>query len=418
MSDNTAFLLIIAGILIVLSMFFSASESAFFSVNKLRIRFLRNKKNKAAIRVGKLLDNKDKLLSTILVGNNIVNISLSSILTSIALTAFGSAGVGYATLTATILLLLFGEIAPKTLGTQHPELIAFKFSPLLLFFSAVFHPLILFFSGISRGLAKLTGASLNAQQVSFTEEEIKTLIEMGEEEGVLEESEKRMMHRVFSFTDLAAKDIMTPRTDIITIFDTATYNDVVETAQKSQLSYFPVLGKNIDDIKGVLYIKDMLSYSGDPQNFSIKKLMRPPLFILETKNMSSVQQLLKEKTQSIAIVLDEYSGTSGILTKEDIAREIFGTVIDEYNALTEIPEIIIKDSQASVSGKARLSDISEKLEINLQSEYNETIGGFIMETLDGMAHEGDYIIKDGWRFTVESVSKRRITHVHIKPEEL
>lgn len=399
-------------------MLFSASESAFFSINKLRVRFLRNKKNKGAIRAGKLLDNKDRLLNTVLVGNNIVNISLSAILTSIAFDQFGPAGVGYATLATTVLLLIFGEITPKTLGTQHPESIAFTLAPFLSFFGIIFHPLIVIFSAISRGIAKIFGIKLNVQKVSFTEEEIKTLIEVGEEEGVLEADEKHMMHRVFTFTDLEAKDIMIPRTEIITITADATYTDVLELTQKSRLSRFPVLGKDIDDIKGILYAKDVLLYKGEKKDFSVKKIMRAPLFILETKNMTSIQHLFREKTQSIAIVLDEYSGTAGLLTKENIATEIFGPINDEYDAHAEITHLKITDTETLVNGKTRLTDISSHFEINLQSDYHETIAGFVMEMLDGVPHEGDFIIKDGLRFTVNSVSGRRITQVHIKMEEV
>ncbi len=418
MSSNTTLLLTIAIVLIILSMLFSASESAFFSVNKLRVRFLRNQKHKGAVRAGKLLDNKSKLLNTVLVGNNIVNIALSAILTSIALDFFGPAGVGYATFATTILLLIFGEITPKTLGTQHPESIAFALSRFLNFFAIIFQPFILFFSAISVGIIKVLGIKTGDKQVSFTEEEIKTLIEVGEEEGLLEESERHMMHRVFMFTDLAARDIMTPRTDITFIEETATYEDVLKLAKSSKLSRFPVQGKNIDDIKGVLYIKDVLAYISDKDSFTIKKTMREPLYISETKNMTSIQQLFKSKTQSIAIVLDEYSGVAGILTKEDIAREIFGVVNDEYEAPVENIHVIMTDSELMVSGKTRLSEISEQFGITLESEFHETIAGLIMEVIDRIPQEGDLITKEGFSFTVKTLDGIRISKVLIKAEDV
>ncbi len=418
MSSRTLILLIIAAILVIFSMLFSASESAFFSVNKLRVRFLRNQKHKGATRAGKLLDNKDRLLNTVLVGNNIVNIALSAILTSIALDLFGVAGVGYATLATTILLLVFGEITPKTLGTQHPEAIAFALSGFLKFFSILFHPFILFFSAISQQIIKLVGINSKEKQVSFTEEEIKTLIEVGEEEGLLEESERSMMHRVFKFTDLAARDIMTPRTEITFISDNATYNEVLLLAKQTRLSRFPVMGKDIDDIKGILYIKDVLSYITTQSTFLVKKVMREPVFISETKSMSSIQQLFKAKTQSAAIVLDEYSGIAGILTKEDIAREIFGVVSDEYEAPVEHIHVTMTDTEVLVSGKTRLTEISEQFSINLESEFHETIAGLIMETIDRIPHEGDFIIKEGFSFTVKSLEGNRIKRVVIKAEDV
>lgn len=417
MSSGTIIMLVVAVLLIILSMLFSASESAFFSVNKLRVKFLRSQKHKGATRAGKLLDNKGRFLNTVLVGNNIVNIALSSILTSLALEFFGAAGVGYATFATTILLLIFGEITPKTIGTNSPETIAFALSPFIKFFSIIFRPFIALFSYFSQGVVKLFGIKSDEGAVSFTEEEIKTLIEVGEEEGLLDKSEKRMMHRVFSFTDLAAKDVMTPRTEIVTVTDSATYADVLKLAKESKLSYFPVEGKNIDDIKGVLYIKDVLGYIFKQEEFSVNKTMREAICILETKNMSTVQKLLKEKTQSIAIVLDEYSGTSGLLTKEDISREIFGVVNDAYEVPEEKINIKINESAAIISGKSRLSEISEHFEIKLESEYNETIAGYIMETIDGIPKLGDSINVDGFVFTVQAVDGMRISEVLVKAEE-
>ncbi len=418
MSPRTIALLIVAGILVVLSMLFSASESAFFSVNKLRVRFLRNQKHKGAIRAGKLLDNRDRLLNTVLVGNNIVNISLSAILTSIALDFFGPAGVGYATLATTILLLIFGEITPKTLGTQHPESIAFALSGFLRFFSIIFRPLIVLFSAFSQVLIRLFGINSASKEASFTEEEIKTIIEVGEEEGLLEESEKRMMHRVFMFTDLAAKDIMTPRTEITFLNEQASYDDVINLAKTSRLSRFPVLGKDIDDITGILYIKDILSFVSKKESFSVKKAMRDPIYISETKNMSSIQQLFKEKTQSAVIVLDEYSGTAGIITKEDIAREIFGTISDEYEAPVEQLHVTMTDSEVLVSGKTRLTELSEQFGIKLESEFHETIAGLIMEIIDRIPQEGDSISKEGFSFTVKKLDGVRISKVLIKAEDI
>ncbi len=417
MSQQTIFMLVVAVILIILSMLFSASESAFFSVNKLRVKFLRGKKHKGATRAGKLLDNKGRFLNTVLVGNNIVNIALSSILTSLALEFFGAAGVGYATFATTILLLIFGEITPKTVGTNSPEKIAFALAPFIRFFSILFRPFIALFSYFSQGVVKLFGIKSDEGTVSFTEEEIKTLIEVGEEEGLLESSEKRMMHKVFSFTDLAAKDVMTPRTDIVTITEEANYDDVLKLAKESKLSYFPVEGENIDDIKGILYIKDVLGFIFKQEDFSVKKTMREAICILETKNMSTVQQLLKEKTQSIAIVLDEYSGTSGLLTKEDISREIFGVVNDAYEVPTENINMKINETTGIISGKSRLSEISDQFEIKLESDYNETIAGYIMETLDGIPKIGDSITVDGFIFTVHAVDGMRITEVLVKVEE-
>lgn len=414
---SSEFLVFLAVVFITLSTFFSMSESAFLSVNKLRIRFLRNNKHKGALRAGKLLDNKDKLLNVVLIGNNLVNIGVSAILTSLALKYFGAAGVGIATFVATILLLIFGEISPKTLGTLYPEALSFKLAPFISFFSILFYPLVLFFTTVSRLLLAMLGLRLKKTAVSFTEEEIKTLIEVGEEEGVLESREKNMMHRVFSFTDLAAKDIMVPRTEIISLSLQASFTDILELSQKTKLSRFPVFGKDVDDIQGIVYIKDLLAFKNNFYDFTLKKIMRAPLFILETKNMTAVQQLLQEKNQTIAIVLDEYSGIAGLLTQQDIIREIFGTLYDEYDSPTPSVGMPFDENGGVVSGKTRLSKISATLGITMNSDFHETIAGYIMEELDRIPVEGDVIATKGWVFSVDEMANRRIQKVSIRSAE-
>ena len=418
---NTA--AVIAGIflLIFFSMMFSAAETAFFSINKLRLRFLRDRKHAGALKAGKLLDNKPRFLNTVLVGNNIVNIGLSVILTSVSLKLFAgrreSLSVSAASITATVLLLIFGEIIPKTAAARYPERIAFKLASFITFFSYLFNPLVRFFTLVSAAVIKLSGIKTDPPRVSFTEEEIKTFIEVGGEEGLINAAGEQMMHRVFTFTDLEARDIMVPRTEIISITQDTGCTEVLELSQKSRLSRFPVLGKDIDDIRGVLYVKDVLLYSGDPASFSVKKIMRPPLFILETKNMTAVQRILYEKKQTIAIVLDEYSGTAGLLTKEDIAEEIFGTINDEYCFPESQDTVFINEKEALVSGKTRLIDLSARLGVNLKSNYHETIAGFIMEKLDRIPIAGDSIVFEGRRFTVTSLAGMRIRQVHIQTEE-
>ena len=415
--SNMAGLLAVAVVLLILSCLFSMSESAFLSVNKLRIRFLRRKKVKKAIRVGKLLDKQDELINTILVGNNIVNISISSILTTISLELFGNGGVAVATFIVTLLLLIFGEIAPKTIGSKFPEKIAFGLSGFLTFWYFVFRPLVFIFTKISDFAKFITGSKKNKNEKSFTEEDIKTFIEVGEEEGTVEKDEKEMLHKVFKFTDLEAKDIMQPRTKMVTINLDAKYKDVIELSEKTHLSHFPVVNSNIDDICGILHLKDVLPFFSKPETFSVKNVMKKPLFIPETKKMSSIQEALRESNQSIAIVLDEYSGTAGLLTIDDISSEIFGTLSDEYDFI-QAAEIIEKsETDFQLEGNARLVDINEKLKINLISEGNETINGWFCEQLGSLPEVGNKISFSGWIFTVTEVSKKMATKISVKAEE-
>ena len=415
--SNMAGLLAVAVVLLILSCLFSMSESAFLSVNKLRIRFLRRKKVKKAIRVGKLLDKQDELINTILIGNNIVNISISSILTTISLELFGNSGVAVATFIVTLLLLIFGEITPKTIGSKFPEKIAFGLSGFLTFWYFILRPFVFIFTKISDFAKFLTGSKKNKNEKSFTEEDIKTFIEVGEEEGTVEKDEKEMLHKVFKFTDLEAKDIMQPRTKMVTINLETKYKDVIELSEKTHLSHFPVVNSNIDDICGILHLKDVIPFFSKPESFSVKNVMKKPLFIPETKKMSSIQEALRESNQSIAIVLDEYSGTAGLLTIDDISSEIFGTLSDEYDFI-QAAEIIEKsETDFQLEGNARLVDINEKLKINLVSEDNETINGWFCEQLGTLPEVGNKISFSGWIFTVTEVSKKMATKISVKAEE-
>lgn len=413
-SSSLVVLLTIAAALILLSMLFSASESAFLSINKLRLRFLREKKNKRAILTSKLLEKKDILLNTVLIANNIVNIALSAIITSVALEIFGSSGVGIATIVVTIILLIFGEITPKTIGAHNPEKIAFFTSPIIKFFTVLLKPIVQIISSVSNFFVKLFGITVKTQNVSFTEEEIKNFIDVGEEEGILESGEKSMMHKVFKFTDLAAKDIMIPRTQIVAVQINATFRQLLELSQKTRISRFPVYDTHIDNIKGIVYIKDILFHSNNSENFSLKDVIRPPLFVLETKKMSSVQQTLRDANQSMAIVIDEYSGVSGILTVEDITQEIFGKLYDEFDTNEHSGIDLISENLYLINGDVHLLDINETLNLQLNSSYYETIGGYVIEKFDKIPEIGETISEQDFVLTVEEVTDRKVVKIRLK----
>ena len=226
-----------------------------------------------------------------------------------------------------------------------------------------------------------------------------------------------MMHRVFKFTDLSAKEIMVPRTKITAIQMDITYRKLIELSQKSHLSRFPVYQKDLDDIKGILYMKDVFCKGFDETNFNIKEVLRSPLFILETKKMSSIRQMLEENHESMAVVLDEYSGTAGILTTEDISEEIFGSIYDEYDS-TDVPEIEKKsESEAILSGSARLIDVNEILGTNLESKNYETINGYLTELFDGFPENNTEIQDDVCVFKILDSTDRKINKVQIKKRE-
>lgn len=413
-SDNLIILLLVAITCIVLSSLFSASESAFLGLNKLRVHFLREKGDKRAIRAGKLLERKEELLNMLLVGNEIVNVTLSVVLTSIFLKLFGAAGLGIATSIATVLLLIFGEITPKSLTTRYPEKSSFFLSRFVWFFFYFLRPFVIIFTSISRLFLKIFGISTKKKQATFTEEEIKTFIDVGGEEGVLENGEKNMMNRVFKFTDLNATDIMVPRCDVIGIETKASYRDIIQLSERTRISRFPVYTEDgIDNILGVLYVKDLLFFRGAKEDFSVEKLMRPPLFIPGTTKMSSIQEMMRKNKQSFAVVIDEYSGTDGILTTEDIEREIFGAIADDFQKAGDPTSVHIKNPDDNLlDGSARLIDLADELHLKLESRDNETIGGYICEVLGHIPVPGEFIEVGEYRFEVSSMDRLRIASVH------
>ncbi len=413
-SDNLFILVLIAVTCVVLSSLFSASESAFLGLNKLRVHFLREKGDKKAIRAGKLLERKEELLNMLLVGNEIVNVTLSVVLTSIFLKLFGPAGLGVATFISTVALLIFGEITPKSLTTRYPEKSSFALSGYVWFFFHLLKPLVIIFTSISRLFLKIFGIDTKKKEATFTEEEIKTFIDVGGEEGVLEKGEKNMMNRVFKFTDLNATDIMVPRRDVVGIDIKSTYRDIIQLSERTRISRFPVFADDgIDNILGVMYVKDLLFFRGPREEFSVEKMMHPPLFIPGTTKMSSIQEMMRKNKESFAIVIDEYSGTDGILTTEDIEREIFGAIADDFQKAGESTTVHIKDPDDNLlDGSARLSDLEDELHIKMPSRDNETIGGYICEKLGHIPLCGEYIEVGEYRFEVNSMDRRRIESVH------
>ncbi len=402
-------------VLIILSMLFSISESSILGMNKLRLRILRKKKDKNAVRIAKLLDNKEHLINTLLVSNDLVNIFLSSLITSVALELFGERGVGIATLVVTLLLLLFGEITPKTISTRCPDKIAYGLSGFVKSVVIIMHPLVAIVTLIGRLVLKLLGIKTDEKGKSYTEEEIKTFFDISSESGLIEEDENRMMSQIFKFSDLEAQDIMVPRIKIKAVSIDASFRDILELSQRVGFTHYPVYKDSIDDIVGIIYLKDLLDYKNRQSEFSVRKVMRPPLFILGTKKMSSVQEMLFENHLTMAIIVDEYSGTDGIVTERDIAREIFslpgdrslrGKVFD-YDAIED-------KNDFEINGSVLLKNLKADLRIPLESEINETIGGWFAEQIDRMPQAGDTLVFHGYRFVVEKIQSHRIERIKIQ----
>lgn len=406
-------------VFIILSMIFSASESAFLAINKLRIRVLRNKKDAGAQKVGKLLDKKTELLNSLLLGNNIVNIGITAMLTAIFMQLFGARGVEVATLVATVFLLIFGEITPKTIANAHPEKIATIFAPFLALLNKVFAPVVRIFTKFGNFVAGFFGANGRQKNVSFTEEEIKTIIDAGEAEGVIESAEKTMLRQVFKFSDLNAKEIMVPRTNIKAVSVDASFEEILEFSKSTGFSKFPVFENDLDHICGFVYLKDLLFYTTDQNSagFSVKSVLRSPLYILENRRISTIRKIFEENKQSIAIIIDEYSQTSGLITVEDLTTEIFGNVSDERTGEEKPLLQRINETETEIDGTMRLSELSELLGVQFESEFFDTLGGFIAEQYGNLPWVGLEIESNGYSFLVTGLDGRRVSRVLVKKQK-
>lgn len=426
--------LVLLLVLLLCSMFFSASEIAFLSASRLRIRYLREKKNRAAARVERLLARKEFFLNTILIGNNVVNIAASALLTALAVRLFGDAGVGIATAVATVVILIFGEILPKSAALMRPERIALTFSlPLSLLVLAA-TPLVALFSLVTGIFSRILGVRKEARGGTVTEEDIKTLIEVGEEEGLLEPGERAMMHRILAYTDMTARDIMVPRTDIVAISVDTPRHEILALSRSSRFSRFPVYRESVDDIIGVLYIKDFLFDEGaEGDDFPVRRLLRPALFAFEGQRMADLQNRFRADGLNFAVVIDEYGGTAGIVTTEDLVEEIFGGIRDEFDRKPESPEAGMGERTGSggksdagridhipaepfsVSGSERLADLGPRIGLVLESGFFDTVGGFMMERTGIIPPEGTSVSEQGWKFTVTATTGNRIDTVRLEP---
>lgn len=403
---------LLVAVLILLSMIFSASESAFTSINKLRIRVLRGKKDKNALKIGKLLDSKNKLLNTNLIGNSAVNIAVTSILTALAAQITGGRAVETATCVATVLLLIFGEITPKIVATSHPERIASLLAPFISAAMKVLSPFTFFFTKISDLITLLPGFSSAKKSVSYTEEEIKTFIDAGEEEGVLDSNEKAMLSQVFKFKDLNVKTIMIPRQNITAVSIDASFDELMALAETSGFSRFPVYDDDLDHICGIVYIKDILFFENDKKDFRLNDVLRPPLFILENRRISVVNKIFRENNQTMAIIIDEYSGTSGLVTIGDLSKEIFAAVFDG-----QIQDLRTEDNYNeafTVPGNYTLAEFEENTGILLESEYYNTVAGYILEKTGKIPESEDFVETDELLLTVEEMEGNRIKSVSVR----
>ena len=381
------------------------------------MRTLADADNKKAKMVLKITKDSAKMLSAILIGNNIVNLSASSIATTLAISMFGNYGAGIATGIITFLILIFGEVSPKTLSTIKADSISLKIAGIINVLMIVLTPVIFLINKLSLGVLFLFGVKASDGNRVMTEEELRTIVDVGQETGVIEDEERAMIHNVFDFGDAEAKEVMIPRIDMTFVHIDADYNEVLEIYKQDMFTRLPVYEESTDNVVGIINMKDLLLIE-NTDNFSIRDIMREPYFTYEHKNTSDLFLEMKKSSISLAIVLDEYGVTAGLITLEDLIEEIVGEIRDEYDT-DEIDDITrLSDREYLVLGSANLEDVSDELNLHLESDDYDTIGGYCLEKLDHLPERNEIIITDDdVLLRIESVDKNRIEKVYIKLPE-
>ncbi|MBQ7832461.1 MAG: HlyC/CorC family transporter [Lachnospiraceae bacterium] len=420
MSPAIIFQLVILIILVILSSFFSSAETAFSTCNKIKMRALTEEGNKKAALVLKILDSYSKLLSAILIGNNVVNLSASSLATTIAIALSEPLGLqaslmtGLATGILTVVVLLGGEIVPKTWANLYADKIALVYAPIIRFLMVILTPVIFIVDKIALGILKLFRIDPSKKNNAMTESELRSYVDVSHEDGVIEEEEREMIYNVFDFGDSLAKDIMIPRIDMVTVEDTATYKEVMELFRENMYTRLPVYHDSTDNIIGIINVKDFL-FVKDTEKFAIKDIIRDAYYTYEYKKTSDLMMEMRKSSSNIALVLNEYGSTEGMITLEDLLEEIVGEIRDEYDEDEETLIQDLGDNTYVVPGGMKLDDINNSIDTNFSSEDYDSIGGLIIEKLDKLPEENETVeLEDGTVLTVKTVNQNRIEEVLMK----
>ena len=409
-SDYIQLLILI--LLIGLSAFFSSAETALTTVNKIRIRNLAEAGDKSAVTLTKVLEDQGKMLSAILVGNNVVNLTASSMSTTLAMNIWSNKAVGIATGVLTLVLLVFGEISPKTISTLYSEKISLKYAKIIYLFMTVMTPVIYAVNVLSSGFLRLVHVDPNRKQEAITEDELRTIVEVSHEEGVIESEEKKIINNVFDFGDSVAKDIMVPRIDMAMVEVGATYDELIDIFREEKYTRMPVYEETTDNVIGIINMKDVLLIDRN-EEFHVRDLLREPLYTYEYKNTAELMVEMRQTSNNMIIVLDEYGATAGMITLEDLLEEIVGEIRDEYDEDEEQELVEVGPGEYVVEGSMKLDDLNDLLELELESEDYDSIGGLIIGQLDRLPEEGESVVCDGIRLVVDRLDKNRIDRVHM-----
>ena len=417
MEPHSIFSIIIIALSIVFIAILASAESSFIAVNKIRIRSLMEKGDSRAKAVQKLLDEHDKLFSAVILSGNLFTILATSIGTALALRYFGEDGIIIATIVMTVLTVVFGELAPKTFAVTYSEKVSLLLAKPVAFYIRLISPLVWIFKITSNLIIRMLGGKKKPISPFVTEEEIKTMINIGEEEGTLEEEEKQMLHKVFEFGDKVVTEAMVPRTEIVSISDDSTVGDALKLVLEEGYSRYPVVKENIDSVTGILYVKDIVKQmaQGKIENYTpITEIVREAYYIPENKMVTELLDEMQKNKFQIAIVMDEYGGTAGLITLEDIMEEIVGGLQDEFEAMEGEKEVEIIDERTSiVAGQTGLDEINELVGSELISEDFHTIGGFVFGLFKRLPKVGEQVRYHNLRFLILEMEDRKISKVKI-----
>jgi len=400
-------------ILLGIAAFFSASETALFSANKMKIRHLAEKGDRQAILTRRLLSQPSLLISTILIGNNVVNIGATALATSLFISIFAENGPALATLVMTVLVLIFGEITPKSLAAQNPEQVTLRVSKTINVLSIVLSPISRALNFITGGIIKLFGGT-QTKNPMITEEELRMLVNIGEEEGFIDADEREMIDSIFEFNDTLVREIMVPRIDIVALNVKESLESASEMVIDAGHSRIPVYEGTIDNIVGVIYAKDLIEplLSCEPEKTKLAELMRPAYYVPESKKVRDLLNELRKKRVHMAIVLDEYGGTAGLVTIEDLLEEIVGDIQDEYDQEEE-DIIAFLDGTLLVDARTTISDLNDYLGLSLSDDEYETITGLVLHHLGSLPEEGQELDIDGLHIVVDKIDGRRVDKLKI-----
>lgn len=404
--------LVILVLLLSASAFFSSAETALMTSNKLRIRNLAENGDKRAKKVLDITANTDKMLSAILIGNNVVNLTASSLSTTLTLKIFGSSLVGIATGILTFLILVFGEITPKNVASKNAENMALAYIGVISVIVTVMTPVIFIVNKVAGAVISIFTKNSDENN-AVTEEELRAMVEYSHEEGVIENEEKKMIVNVVDFGDTVAGDIMVPRVDMVMVDEKSSYEEILQVFREERYTRIPVYEETPDNVIGILNVKDFLLIE-DKENFVMKELLREPLYTYEYKKTSALMMDMRKTGANIVIVLDEYGITAGLITLEDMLEEIVGEIRDEFDADEDEGITKVSDLEYLIDGSTNLDDINDRIGLELSSDEYESIGGLIMEKLGRIPAEGEIINFDNIVLTVKKMDHARIEKVCLK----